>query len=371
VSTNRRATGAAVKPATRPITLGAVLGGADPLEIRSGPPIVPIERMKLFSASDWEGFVNEWASSLDAYEVVERASGPGDMGCDVIATLDPTLPDSPWDNYQCKHYDHPLAPSDIWIELAKLCYFTFTGAFSVPRRYVFVAPRGVGTKLMRLLKKPAELRGGLLAVWDEKCADALVERRRVGLDNDLRRHIEAIDFSLFGHVPPLELIEGHAKTRYFAVRFGLGLPPRQASPQPPTELSSAETRYVQQLMAAYADHLERPVVGPHELEPRLGRHFVRARESFYCAEALRNFSRDTLPEGAFEHLQKQIFDGVIDVCEAPQPCGLTRVNATTAQAAALSLTSSALLGRVDVADRHGICHQLANEDRLVWVPSDG
>ena len=233
--------------------------------------------MKLFSASDWEGFVNEWASSLDAYALVERASGPGDMGCDVIATLDPTLPDGPWDNYQCKHYDHPLAPSDIWIELAKLCYFTFTGAFSVPRRYVFVAPRGVGTKLMRLLKKPAELRAGLLAVWDEKCASALVEKRTIGLDNDLRRHIEAIDFSLFAHVPPLELIEGHAKTRYFAVRFGLGLPPRPASPQPPTELSNAETRYVQQLMAAYADHLERPVLGPQELEPRLGRHFVRAR----------------------------------------------------------------------------------------------
>jgi len=61
---------------------------------------------------------------------------------------------------------------------------------------------------------------------------------------------------------------------------------------------------------------------------------------------------------------------VIDVCESPQPCGFTRVNATTAQAAALSLTSSALLGRVDVADRHGICHQLANEDRLIWVPSN-
>lgn len=331
---------------------------------------MPIERLKLFSASDWESLVNEWASSLAADGLVERTSGSGDMGCDVIATVDPTMPDSPWDNYQCKHYDHPLAPSDIWIELAKLCYYTFIGAYSVPRSYTFVAPRGVGTKLTRLLKKPAELKAGLLAVWDEKCAGALVEGRRIDLDDALLAHIDAIDFSLFGHVPPLELIEGHAKTRYFAVRFGLGLPPRPASPEPPAKPSSAETRYVQQLMAAYADHLKRPVAGPHELEPRLGRHFVRARESFYCAEALRNFSRDTLPEGAFEHLQKQIFDGVIDVCAAPQPCGFTRVNATTAQAATLSLTSSALVGRVDVADRHGICHQLANEDRLIWVPFD-
>lgn len=359
-----------VKPATRPIALEIVIAGADPLEIRSGPSIVPIERLKLFSSSDWEGFVNEWASSLDSYGLVERTGGSGDMGCDVIGTVDPKTPDSAWDNYQCKHYDHALAPSDIWIELAKLCYYTFIGAYSIPRRYAFVAPRGVGTKLTRLLKKPAELKVGLLAVWAEKCAHDLIEGRTIELDDALQTHINAIDFSLFGHVPPLELIDGHAKTRYFAVRFGLGLPPRPVSPQPPGEPSSAETRYVQQLMSAYADHLKKPVAAPHELDPRLGRHFVRARESFYCAEALRNFSRDTLPDGAFEHLQKQIFDGVIDVCESPQPCGFTRVNATTAQAAALSLTSSALLGRVDVADRHGICHQLANEDRFIWVPSN-
>lgn len=102
-----------MKPATKPITLDVALGGADPLEIRSGPSIVPIERLKLFSANDWEGFVNEWASSLDAYGLVERTSGSGDMGCDVIATVDPKISESPWDNFQCKHYDHPLAPSDI------------------------------------------------------------------------------------------------------------------------------------------------------------------------------------------------------------------------------------------------------------------
>jgi hypothetical protein len=102
---------------------------------------VPIERLKLFSSSDWEGVVNEWASSLNEYGLVERTSGTGDMGCDVIATVDPNTPGGPWDNYQCKHYDHALAPSDIWIELAKLCYYKSIGAYSVPRRYVFAARR--------------------------------------------------------------------------------------------------------------------------------------------------------------------------------------------------------------------------------------
>ena len=138
-----------MKPATRPITLEIVIAGADPLEIRSGPSIVPIERLKLFSSSDWKGFVNEWDSSLDSYGLVERTGGSGDMGCDVIGMVDPKTPDSAWDNYQCKHYDHALAPPDIWIELTKLCYYTFIGAYSIPRRYVFAAPRGVGTKLTR------------------------------------------------------------------------------------------------------------------------------------------------------------------------------------------------------------------------------
>lgn len=358
-----------MKPSTRAITTHLTLGSADPLEIRSGPSIVPVERIKLFSPSEWEGFVDEWASSLTDYALVERASGAGDMGCDVIGTVTAGQPDSDWDNFQCKHYDHPLAPSDIWLELGKLCYFSFRGEYSVPRRYFFVAPRGVGTKLMRLLKKPEALKARLLELWADKCEPHLVTGKTVALDDALRAHIEAIDFSIFRHLPPSTLIEGHKTTPYFAVRFGLGLPPRPASPEPPTDINTVETRYVAQLLEAYGDHLKSPISLEH-LPPRLVGHFQRARQSFYCAEALRSFSRDTLPPGAFENLQNQIYDGVVDVCEAHHPCGLTRVDATTRHAGQLAVTSSALLGRMDVIDRRGICHQLANKDRLTWVPGD-
>jgi hypothetical protein len=359
-----------MKPAGFPIVVSASLGSSDPLDIRSGGLVVPTERMKLFSPAEWEGFVNEWAFSLAQYKLVERAGGSGDMGCDVIGTVDPDDPNGPWDNYQCKHYDHPLGPADIWIELGKVCYHTFLGDYSQPRRYYFVAPRGVGTKLSRLLKKPAELKAGLLEEWGSKCAASLVAGKTITLDAAMRAHIETIDFSRIAHVPPLSLIEGHAKTRYFSVRFGLGLPARPTSPLPPADVARHETRYVQQLLEAYSDHLQLPVDTASGLSERLQRHFGRARESFYCAEALRNFSRDTLPDGAFENLQKQIFDGVVNVAEAQHACGLTRVNATTAQAATLALTSSALLGRVEVVDRHGVCHQLANDDKLTWVPQD-
>lgn len=359
-----------MKPATRAITADATIGAADPLEIVSGPAIVPTERMKLFSPSDWEGFVNEWASSLGQYGLVERTSGTGDMGCDVIGTTDPFDPESAWDNYQCKHYDHALTPSDIWAELGKLCYYTWRGDYTVPSHYRFIAPRGVGGKLARLFKRPAELKGGLLAAWDDKCATQITNATTVALDAALRAHIDTINFGIFGYVPPLQLVEQHAKTRFFAVRFGLGLPPRPPSPVPPRDPGAKETRYVQQLFKAYSDTLARPATRPDELTPRLSGHLSRAREAFYCAEALRNFSRDTLPDGAFEHLQDQIYGGVVDVTEAAHPCGFSRVVATTAQAANLQITSSALLGRFETQDRHGICHQLANADRLTWVPED-
>ena len=351
-----------------PITVKPALIGADPLDVRAGKLIVPVERMKLFSPEDWEDFVSEWTTSLTGYGLVERAGGSGDMGCDVIATVDPLIEDGPWDNFQCKRYDHPLAPDDIWIELAKVCWYTFSGEYNLPRRYFFVASRGVGTKLLRALKKPAQLKQDLLKHWATKCGDRIVAKKTIPLDAALRVHIEAIDFSMFGHIPPLTLVDGHARTRYFAARFGGGLPPRPASPRPPADIASEEIRYVQQLLGAYSDNLKKPVQRPSDLNGIHARHFVRARESFYCAEALRSFSRDTLPEGVFEGLQQQIFDGVIDVCEADHTCGFTRVKATTEKSAALVLTSSALLGRVEVSDRYGICHQLVNDERLRWLP---
>jgi hypothetical protein len=360
-----------MRPPTRPITVTVALGAADPLEIRSGPAIPPIERIKLFSAADWEACVDEWTSSLADYGLVERAGGAGDMGCDVIATVDPAVADGPWDNYQCKHYDHALAPGDIWLELAKLCYFTHIGAYTVPRRYFFVAPRGVGTKLMRLLKKPNELKAGLIEQWSDKCANHLTATVPVPLEGALLSHLQALDFSRIGHLPPLKLIEGHMATRFFAVRFGLGLPARSPTPPPPDQIGAGESRYVAQLLEAYGDNLQASVSTPANLSAKHSTHFKRARESFYCAEALRNFSRDTLPDGAFENLQDQIHDGVVDTAEADHACGLTRVNATVRHATSLALTSSALLGRVEIADRRGLCHQLANQDRLTWVPKDG
>jgi hypothetical protein len=98
-------------------------------------------------------------------------------------------------------------------------------------------------------------------------------------------------------------------------------------------------------------------------------HFRRQRKHFYEAESLRNFSRDNLPEEGrhFESLQEEIFDGIIGTVMSLHPSGFERVNKVLEVAQALQITSHPLISQVRVGDRHGICHQLANEDRVKWV----
>ena len=165
-----------------------------------------------------------------------------------------------WDNYQCKHYGDSLKPSDIWVELGKLAYYTKRGDYSYPRRYYFIAPRGAGTKLSNLLKKPGELRSELLKQWDAHCRDRITKTELVECDAAMRDHIERLDFTIFQATPVLRIIEAHAKTRWYAARFGGGLPQRPEPLSPPNLPGDNEAVFVGELRRAYADHLK------HELK---------------------------------------------------------------------------------------------------------
>jgi hypothetical protein len=320
------------------------------------------------SDRQWEEFVLEWADSLrNRYARVERCGGAGDMGRDIIATE--TAGGVIWDNYQCKHYRSPLAPDDIWIELGKVVYYTHIGAFTCPRRYVFVAPCGAGTKLSNLLRRPNDLREGLIQQWDFKCRTKITSTAEVLLDGAMREHLDAFDFSIFDALQPLRLIDEHSKTRWHVSRFGGGLPPRQPASQPPETPTPGEAGYVRCLLDAYGDHLKRAIAAPSDLwaENILREHFYDSRVEFYSAESLRSFSRDTLPPGEFEKLQDEFHAGIRDEIRSDHPSGFARVLAVVKAARALQLSGHALNTRVAVRDRGGICHQLANDNKVKWV----
>jgi hypothetical protein len=256
----------------------------------------------------------------------------------------------------------------VWVELGKLCFYTSTGEITAPKSYFFVGPKGCGSRLSTLLRNPEKLRSELIANWDKYCTHD-IRTEATPLDGPLLRTVQTLDFSIFKSLSPLKVIEQHRTTPWHVSRFGAGLPERPDPPPPPDTVDVREARYVEQLFSAYSDHVKSRLNQATDFGARsdLREHFQRSREQFYYAEALKTFSRDTLPPGQFERLQKEILDGVIDVATTNYPDGLERLRATIKQSLSLQITSHALASRMYQNDRCGICHQLANLDKLLWV----
>ena len=341
--------------------------------VHSGLPVPKAIRVKNFSPDEWEDFIEEWATSLEnSYVKVRRFGGAGDRGVDIGGFYTDKGFEDTWDNYQCKRYANPLLPSDIWVEMGKIIYYSHIGEYTPPRKHYFVASLGVGTTLEKLLNKPTELHKKFKENWDGHCKSKITITKEIELNVELLSYVDAFDFTIFSSKSCVELIEAHSHTAFHAVRFGGGLPARPDPEAPPVVPAASESRYIRQLLDAYGDHLRTSLHDMSALSAHsvLKRDFLRQRERFYHAEALRNFARDTVPEGTFDDLQDEVYHGVVDVTDATHPNGYERMKATVVQASTIALTANPLASVTRSQDRQGICHQLANEDRLKWVMDD-
>lgn len=325
------------------------------------------------SADDWEEFIKEWAQfQKTKYHLVARLGGADDYGIDVAGFVTDRGFEGEWDNYQCKYYTgSPLAPKTAISEIGKLLWHAFQKEISLPRRYYFFAPKDCGPSLKKLLLRPSELRSKLIEKWSEWCSDSITSKQAIELTGQFAEFVNKVDFSIFQFKPRHEVIEGHKQTPYYVIRFGGGLPQRPSPAAPPKEPSVQESRYISQLYEAYSDK-ERVGVTAESITsyPKLVAHYGRQREAFFHAESLKNFARDSVPDGTFESLQSEIHSGVIDTCDDEYDHGLARMKAVVDRANAIQLTENGLIQVTKIQDRHGICHQLANEDKLIWVPSD-
>ena len=344
-------------------------------QIASGIPIPPIKVLRVMSPGDWEDFTEEWLSyhkNEDTYHSIKRYSGPRDLGLDVVAFTSESGFDRPWDSYQCKHYDHALHPGDVYGEVGKVIYHSFqrtppfNQACRVPRRHVFVSPLGVGISLGRLLRDPARFKDDVRDKWQSHCTPEIGEGIDAPLEGALREYYEAFDFAIFEDRAPVQLIEEHAKTVFYHARFGGGFPQREDPDAPPDTPAEVESLYLRKLIDAYSDHLGQAVTDESRLQEELLQHYNRQRVLFYSAESLRNFARDRTPPCTFDSLQDDVYDGVVDTCESAYPDALVRLRATVSAAGQLDVSGNALVSVTRVPDKQGICHQLANDDRLTW-----
>jgi hypothetical protein len=339
--------------------------------VQSGPYVPPLTRVLNYSPDDWESLVKEWAYYClrQKYLRTERFTGANDKGIDIAGFVDSRLLLGEWDNYQCKRIAHPLQPNDVWVEIGKTLWYSFNGDYTPPRAYYFVGCRGIGPKLTHFLSNIPNLKRELIAAWNTHCKDEITETTAVLLIGSFAQYVEQFDFSIFQSMSPVQLLDEHKTTPCHIVRFGGGLPPRPLPGATPAQIGTNESVYVQKLMEAYSEHASATISALDDLSPdwpALKDHFIRQREAFYHAESLRVFVRDKVEPGTFDSLQEEFHRGVIDTCNDDHLDGYRRVCAVTRTAQELPIDAHPLSVAVFVRDRHGICHQLANDDKLVW-----
>ncbi|MBZ4370223.1 ABC-three component system protein [Corallococcus sp. AS-1-6] len=319
------------------------------------------EELELF-VYDW---VTERAKHLGYFEV-ERFSGSGDLGRDVVGFCSAARHEGHWDNYQCKQYRERLGPATAHLELGKLLFYAFKGQFTTPRNYYFVAPRGINRPLQELVYKPSDLKKSLLTNWEAHCMSKIAEDKEIPLVPALEQFIQAYDFSRV-HVISLDkmLVDPSIKP-VLAKHFGddPGPPPKGSVP---TEVQVEETPYIRQLLDVYGQ-CDNCVYATHEQvasHAAHGPHLVRQRERFFEADAFQRFYRDNTAPESLDQLEDDIFHGVIDTHGSVHSTTLKRVEAVMTQAANVQ-PSGPLAKYARVPIKQGYCHHFANEERLKW-----
>jgi hypothetical protein len=331
----------------------------------------PIERLRHMSDKSYEDFILEWVHGYlkkKSYIRVVRSGGAGDMGRDIIAYIN----QDEWDNYQCKYYANALTPSDLWLEFGKLCYYTFIKKFTIPKNYFLIAPQGVGNKLRLLLDNPDELRKGLIAEWNDKCKSEI--SKKVGvieLEGDLLKHVEAFDFSIISEVTPLEILDQHMTTPWFGFRFGLIHRNRPKPTIPDSQTEENHTNYVKQLFSVYSEFKGSTIDKIEQLDSFLDikQHFSRQRMCFHWTESLYRYAIEISPEAidAYSKLKSDLYEGVIEVHDSIYKSGYERLQATLSQSCTVEIKNNILGPYVDIKDRKGMCHHLADSNQLIWV----
>jgi hypothetical protein len=326
------------------------------------PRFPPAQQVLFYESADWEEFVREWVTGLRrSYYDVQLVGGSGDQGVDVAGFRTAAKHDGPWDCYQAKHYAATFNWSDLLPEIIKIFRHASLGDYTLPDQYVLASPKGVGGALGRLINQPHAMKNEFLLDAPKKLKDDADAVRIIAMANN-------DSFERFRVAQLADMVDVHRTTPYFASRFGQPLPTRIITDVVPDGVQVAESRYVHHLLNAYNErwsHSFTPEAAM--LDGRSRAHFQRQRVRFFQAEALENYARDAVLPGTYERFQDDIYSGVIDVVEQDHGTGYERLQAALSTAGQLTLNSHSLIAVAGQDDLKGVCHQLANQDRLKWV----
>jgi hypothetical protein len=340
-----------------------------PGEALSGTLLTPGQRIRVLDPSTWEDVVQEWVRLIGPqYVRVTRLGGANDHGVDVAGFNTDSGFEGDWHCFQCKHYASPISPSVAFEEMLKIFEGVVGRHFVLPSKYRFVAPRGASTTLQMQLNAPSVLKQAFIDyVNNAKGYAAGLRKENPELVLKILRVAEDVDFAIFNVEEIDEFVRVLRNSPYFVQWFGGGLPARPPADAPPSNMASHEARYISHLVEVYKEvDSSIETIDAAFAHAVLGEHMRRQRVAFYSAESLRVFARDSVPPGTFESLQDDFYEGLIETHQAQFQRGYDRLSAVLAAALSLQVSANALINVTDSLDRRGICHQLANDDRLRW-----
>lgn len=340
-------------------------------DILFGKPIAPIQRLGILSDDEFEDIVTEWIFEYlkSKYTNIRRCGGAGDKGRDIIAWIDER--GGKWDNYQCKHYGSKLTPTNFYVELGKLCYYTKRGDYTIPEKYYIVTREGVGTTLGDMIDNPEDLRSALIDNWEVYVEKKITSKVAVKLEGELKSYVENFDFNIIEAIEPHVFIEQFKTTSFYWYRFGGQIQKyRNQTVVPEIIDSEAEMRYIQQLLIAYSDVVNVNITSVEELAQFIPykSHFDMQRTNFYSIETLKEFERDNLPPDstAFESFKNEVLTAVFTKYLNTYNNSFERLQSVLEHSSLLTLAANPLSVTLNVMDKHGICHHLVNENKLSW-----
>jgi hypothetical protein len=343
------------------------------LELMAGQKIHPLKILEMMSDQEFEVFILEWVDGFlgKEYKQVRRLGGAGDKGRDIVGFK----VNGEIDIFQCKHYQKVLAPTDIYVEFGKVCHYSYIKDYPIPTNYYIISPKGLGPTLSDLISKPEILKKQLIQNW-KKNVEGEITKEPIPLTGGFKKYVEDFDFSIVRNKEPHEIINEHAMTRYHTLRFGLyAMKFRSKIPKAEKEVHKRELKYVTKLLDVYSDKLSKAIKTATELQSvnlDLHQHFNDQRNSFYSAESLEVFSRENFAEVSplpFDELKEEI-DTIIRnsllLCSGKS--GFERMLSAILDAQKADYSSNVLKNEMKVQDKQGICHHLANDDKIKsWI----
>ena len=328
--------------------------------------LAPIMKMvRAYDAVEWEIFIAEWQKGLQGYHSVKKLGGAGDLGRDVVGLCSPDACQGVWDNYQCKHYEKALSVPRACEDAGKIIFHAFREEFAPPRQCVFVAPKGPDTALRDLLLNPDKFGGEVIATWNTRVAGKVVDGEKHTLAGDLAAYVQAYNFTSFTYATLENILDDHRRTAYWASRFGGMLPPAKPG-HAPAAVTPEETVYVGKLLEVYAETTGETIGCVEDLSAHAvwGDDLQKQRIRFYDAEAFMATYRDQTEPGTIECFADQILDA-IDPALSMATSAHGRLS-TALSVAGQAAPASVLAAQAKIRVKQGVCHQLANADRVTW-----